>query len=73
MSELELRIMEYAKQTDFHGTLRKFLEQNPDVEEGAAVEALRSLKRQRIASTSPDLMDSWIGATNFGYKKLGWR
>lgn len=72
LSGLERAIMEYAKQTDYHGTLQQFLKWNREIDETAAIEALRGLKRKHLISMPPDLLNSWIGVTNAGHKRMGW-
>lgn len=70
LSSLEYSILVYAKQTDFHGTLKQFLECNPDVEESVALETLRGMKRKHLVSMPPDLMNGWIGITNLGHRRI---
>ena len=71
LTELQRSILEFAKQESFHGTLREFIDRY-HIDENIAIQALRDLKSKRIVSMNPNIMNSWIGMTNYGYKVMGW-
>lgn len=72
LNDLQKAILEFAKQTSFHGTLREFIDYY-HVDEQAAIQALGDLKRKRLVSMPPDVMNSWIGVTNYGWNVMGWQ
>lgn len=69
---LQVEIMQFAKKELFHATIEDFLIQNPQVEKEEALEALKGLKRMRVCSVGPSMEKDWIGATNKGWKVMGW-
>lgn len=73
LTELQRDIMEFAKRERFHGTLEGFLREDFRVDPEEAEAALQDLKRRHIASVAPPIRTSFIGATNAGWKQLGWR
>lgn len=72
LTTLQFQIMEFAKEQSFHGTLTEFINSR-GVTEQDALAALKELRSKRIVSMPPDLLNSWIGVTNYGWKVMGWK
>lgn len=64
--------MGFSKGKYFKVCLKDFLEYYPEVSEEDAVAALKELKRKHVAAVGSDIMTSHIGATNLGWKAMGW-
>lgn len=73
LTQLQRDIMEFAKRESFHGTLEEFLHRDCRIDPDEAEAALQDLKRRHIAAVATPIRTSFIGATNFGWKQLGWR
>lgn len=71
LTNLQIQILNFAKSQYFHGTLAEFINYY-GVPENDALAALKDLKSKRIVSMPPDLMNSWIGVTNYGWKVMDW-
>lgn len=71
LTELQRSILEFAKQESFHGTLREFIDRY-NVDENMAIQSLRDLKSKRIVSMPPDILNSLIGVTTYGWRVMGW-
>lgn len=72
LTELQKAILEYVKREYFHVTLKDFISCT-GVQEEDALNALKDLKSKRIVTTSPNIMGSFIGVTNYGWKLMGWK
>lgn len=72
LTNLQIQILNFAKEQSFHGTLAEFISSKgvPEIE---ALSALKDLKSKRIVSMPPDSLNSWIGVTNYGWKVMGWK
>lgn len=71
LTVLQRDILQFAKRSDFHGKLRDYIREN-NVQEEDAINAVKELKKHRIVSMPPDILNSWIGVTNYGWKVMGW-
>ena len=71
ITELQKEILEFAKREYFKVNLQDFIESTRANKENAML-ALKDLKKRRIVSMSPDLMNGYIGVTNYGWSLLGW-
>lgn len=72
LTPLQIDIMDFIKREDFHASLEDFLKQHPYIARNDAMDALSGLKSMRIVCVGPDLLNDFIGATNMGWKKMGW-
>lgn len=72
LTELQKAILEYAKRESFHATIKDFIDRT-EISEEDALNALKDLRRKRIVSLCPDIMNSWIGVTNYGWNLMGWK
>ena len=72
ITELQKKILEFAKREYFKVNLQDFIDRTRTNEEDAML-ALKDLKKRRIVSMSPDLMNGYIGVTNYGWSLLGWK
>ena len=72
ITELQKEILEFAKREYFKVNLRDFIESTRANKEDAIL-ALQDLKKRRIVSMSSDLMNGYIGVTNYGWSLLGWK
>ena len=72
ITKLQKEILEFAKREYFKVNLQDFIYRTRTNEEDALL-ALKDLKKRRIVSMSPDLMNSYIGVTNYGWNLLGWK
>ena len=72
ITELQKEILEFAKREYFKVNLQDFIDRTRTNKEDAIL-ALKDLKKRRIVSMSPDLMNSYIGVTNYGWSLLGWK
>lgn len=72
VTDLQKNILEFARRECFHATLKDFIDRT-GVSTDDAVSALRDLKRKRIVSLPPDILNSWIGVTNYGWRVMGWK
>lgn len=72
ITELQKKILEFAKREYFKVNLQDFIDRTRTNEEDAML-ALKDLKKRRIVSMSPDLMNGYIGVTNYGRSLLGWK
>ena len=71
MSCMQVNILQFAKKESFHGTLAEFIDAyHADKDE--ALTALKGLRKRRIVSMPPDLLNSSIGVTNYGWRLMGW-
>lgn len=71
ITELQKEILEFAKREYFKVNLQDFIDRTRTNKEDAML-ALKDLKKRRIVSMSPDLMNEYIGVTNYGWNLLGW-
>lgn len=72
ITELQKEILEFAKREYFKVNLQDFIESTRANKEDS-VFALKDLKKRRIVSMSSDLMNGYIGVTNYGWSLLGWK
>lgn len=72
ITELQKEILEFAKREYFKVNLQDFIDRTRTNKEDA-MSALKDLKKRRIVSMSPDLMNGYIGVTNYGWSLLGWK
>ena len=72
ITELQKEILEFAKREYFKVNLQDFIDRTRTNKEDAVL-ALKDLKKRRIVSMSPDLMNGYIGVTNYGWSLLGWK
>ena len=72
ITELQRQILEFAKREYFKVNLQEFIDRTRTNKEDAVL-ALKDLKKRRIVSMSPDLMNGYIGVTNYGWSLLGWK
>lgn len=72
ITELQKEILEFAKREYFKVNLQDFIDRTRTNKEDAML-ALKDLKKRRIVSMSPDLMNGYIGVTNYGWSLLGWK
>lgn len=71
LTQLQRQILEYAKEESFHATLNDFINRY-GVSSSDAIAALKDLKRKRIVTMPPNIMNTWIGVTNYGWGVMGW-
>ena len=71
LTEMQRSILEFSKRESFHGTLSEFIDRY-NVDENMAIQSLRDLKSERIVSMPPDILNSLIGVTNYGWRVMGW-
>ena len=72
ITELQKEILEFAKREYFKVNLQDFIESTRANKEDSVL-ALKDLKKRRIVSMSSDLMNGYIGVTNYGWNLLGWK
>lgn len=72
ITELQKEILEFAKREYFKVNLQDFIESTRANKEDSVL-ALKDLKKRRIVSMSSDLMNGYIGVTNYGWSLLGWK
>lgn len=72
ITELQKEILEFAKREYFKVNLQDFIESTRANKEDSIL-ALKDLKKRRIVSMSSDLMNGYIGVTNYGGSLLGWK
>ena len=72
ITELQKEILEFAKREYFKVNLQDFIESTRANKEDSIL-ALKDLKKRRIVSMSSDLMNGYIGVTNYGWNLLGWK
>lgn len=72
ITELQKEILEFAKREYFKVNLQDFIDRTRTNKEDAML-ALKDLKKRRIVSMSSDLMNGYIGVTNYGWSLLGWK
>ena len=72
ITELQKEILEFARREYFKVNLQDFIESTRANKEDSVL-ALKDLKKRRIVSMSPDLMNGCIGVTNYGWNLLGWK
>lgn len=72
ITELQKEILEFAKKEYFKVNLQDFIDRTRTNKEDAML-ALKDLKKRRIVSMSSDLMNGYIGVTNYGWSLLGWK
>lgn len=72
ITELQKEILEFAKREYFKVNLQDFIESTRANKEDSIL-ALKDLKKRRIVSMSSDLMNGYIGVTNYGWSLLGWK
>ena len=71
LTNLQIQILNFTKSQYFHGTLAEFIKYY-GVSENDALAALKDRRSRRIVAVPSDLMNSWIGVTNYGWKLMGW-
>ena len=72
ITELQKEILEFVKREYFKVNLQDFIDRTRTNKEDAML-ALKDLKKRRIVSMSSDLMNGYIGVTNYGWSLLGWK
>ena len=72
ITELQKEILEFAKREYFKVNLQDFIESTRANKEDSVL-ALKDLRKRRIVSMSSDLMNGYIGVTNYGWSLLGWK
>ena len=72
ITELQKEILEFAKREYFKVNLQDFIESTRANKEDSVL-ALKDLKKRRIVSMSSDLMNGYIGVTNYGWNLFGWK
>lgn len=65
-------ILEFAKETSFHGTLKEFCDKY-GVSREEAEKCVSELRKKRIIVGPPDMWNSWISVTNYGWNIMGWK